>query len=81
MSNESGKDLVCSGVSSIMFGLCNALDTIEPNTTNIVIGDNVITIDVNDDSEVTQTILKTGEIQLKTIQEQNKQFVQIQTRR
>ncbi len=75
-SDEYGKDLVCAAVSGIVFGLCNALDLIAGIDT-CTIGNNLITIEIHEPDTTTETIMNTGLIQLKTVQEMNQNFIKI----
>jgi len=72
-----GEDLVCAGVSSIMFGLCNALDEIAGIET-IKSDQNLITVHILKPDQTTDTIMRTGLIQLMTVEEQYSQFIKIQ---
>ncbi|MBR2824897.1 MAG: ribosomal-processing cysteine protease Prp [Solobacterium sp.] len=66
-SDVHGNDLVCAGVSAIMFGLCNALDERMTNTKfEVTKNEFYIQSDLSQESE---TILRTGLIQLKTMEE------------
>lgn len=65
--DEYGQDVVCAGVSAIMFGLCNALDEYHTNS-KFEVSDNEFNIQ-SDLSQESETILRTGLIQLKTIEE------------
>ena len=71
-----GEDLVCAGVSSISTGLLNALDILVPTSCKLVMKD-YISIQVVEDSEVVQTILRTGLIQLETIAEQYGDYLKV----
>lgn len=75
-SAESGKDLVCSAVSAVMFGLCNALDEMKTGCA-ITVDENCIRIETVRNSAKMQTILNTGIIQLRTIQETNRKYIRI----
>lgn len=72
-----GEDLVCAGVSSILFGLCNALDEIAGIET-IEADQNLITVNILKPDQITDTIMRTGLIQLMTVEEQYSQFMKIQ---
>lgn len=76
-SADYGQDLVCAGVSSIMFGLLNALDEIAGIET-IKVDQNLITVNILEPDQTTDLILETGLIQLKTVKEQYSQFMKIQ---
>ena len=71
-----GEDLVCAGVSSIGTGLLNALDILVPSSCKLVLKD-YISVQVVEDSEVVQTILRTGMIQLETIAEQYGDYLKV----
>lgn len=73
---NKGKDLVCAAVSAIGFGLCNTIDIMDLDA-SIHIVDNTVTIQTSDASDIIQTVLKTGLIQLETVAEQQNEFVKI----
>ena len=75
-SDEYGKDLVCASVSAITFGLCNAMDTLT-DVNEISIKDNHIKIHVEKPDFETNTILNTGLIQLRTVQEKYPEYIEI----
>ena len=64
-----GKDVVCAGVSSIVFGTMNALDELAKDACAFQIDENKITIDVEQTSHDVQMILETMVIQVKTVME------------
>ncbi|MBR3349912.1 MAG: ribosomal-processing cysteine protease Prp [Solobacterium sp.] len=72
-----GEDLVCAGVSSILFGLCNALDE-SAGIETIEADQNLITVNILKPDQTTDTIMRTGLIQLMTVEEQYSQFMKIQ---
>ena len=45
-----GEDLVCAGVSSIVIGLCNALDVLYPSA-KCTVANNIITIKINEPND------------------------------
>lgn len=73
---DKGKDLICAAVSSISIGLCNAIDKLKV-TADIEIGDNIIKISNIGVDELSQTVLKTGIIQLQTVEEQANKYLEI----
>ena len=75
-SAPKGQDLVCAGVSSIGVGLLNALDELVNGSCEFVYND-AIEIRVVHSSKQVQTILQTGLIQLLTIEEQYKDYIQV----
>lgn len=71
-----GQDLVCAAVSTVMFGLGNALDEMKTNA-QFQVKDNDFSITTDGLDETAQIILHTGLIQLKTIEETNRRFIEI----
>ena len=76
-SAEYGKDLVCAGVSSIAVGLLNAIDIMANDTCTLSMSQGDVSIHVNTITTENQMVLKTGVIQLETIESQNKEFIRI----
>ena len=76
-SAARGEDLICAGVSTVVFGLCNALDEIAGIDT-IRVDQNLIAVDILKPDQTTDTIMRTGLIQLMTVEEQYSQFMKIQ---
>lgn len=75
--DDHGKDLVCAGVSSIAFGLLNALDEYKVEFEHQV-QNNEISIHLNNQlDDKAQIILKTGIIQLETIKESYEAYIKI----
>lgn len=74
-SAEKGKDLICAAVSAIAFGTCNALDELGSKA-ECSVTDNHILIEA-DENDLTQTILNTMLVQLRTVQEGNEAFIEI----
>ena len=75
-SNEYGKDLICASVSSIMFGLMNALDNYDDVTINEL--DNHIEIISGSKLEVVNNYFELVLIQLKTIEESYGEFIKVE---
>ncbi|MDF9824422.1 uncharacterized protein YsxB (DUF464 family) [Breznakia sp. PF5-3] len=76
-SAEYGQDLVCAGVSSIAVGILNTLDELCTNMCILEMNDAHIYIEVKTDDKTVQTILKTLYIQLKTMTESYKEYIEI----
>ena len=76
-SADRGEDLICAGVSTVVFGLCNALDEIAGIDT-IRVDQNLIAVDILKPDQTTDTIMRTGLIQLMTVEEQYSHFMKIQ---
>lgn len=78
--DESGKDLICAGVSCIMFGLMNGLDRFE----GVMIdqGDDDIDIKIADlKNKKIQDYLELVDIQLATIEDQYPEYLKIERRK
>lgn len=75
--DEKGKDLVCAAVSSISIGTLNALDELANSDCKLTLADNMIKIEVLQINERSQLIIQTMIIQLKTLYEQYKDFIEI----
>ena len=69
--------MVCAAVSSITIGTLNALDELANNDCKLVLADNLIKIEVVRIHERSQLIIETMIIQLKTLYEQYKDFIEI----
>ncbi|MBP3399043.1 MAG: ribosomal-processing cysteine protease Prp [Erysipelotrichaceae bacterium] len=74
---ESGKDLVCAGVSSILFGALNALDEMEKEYVRLRVTNSKISIRVLQDNEHIQLLLKMILIQLETVRESYQEYIEI----
>lgn len=72
---EHGNDLVCAGVSCIMFGLCNALDMLCQIEAEAI--SNKIMIKIAEPTERTQLVIQTALIQLQTVEQQFSEFITI----
>ena len=75
--DESGKDLICASVSSIIFGLMNALDALHDDV-EIKQLTNKITIYNHSDSNIIQDYLELTMMQLKTIEESYGDFIKVE---
>ena len=64
-----GKDLICAGVSSILYGTANALDQMTGDSDLIEISDDGMNIRISDSDQTKQIILNTCLIQLQTVEE------------
>ncbi len=71
-----GKDLVCAAVSGITFGLLNAADELIPSAECRVM-DNRIEIVINDPDERSEYVMRTGLIQLKTVEESDQSYIKV----
>ena len=75
--DESGKDLVCASVSSIMFGFMNALDALNEDV-EIKQLTNKITILNHSSSNIIQDYFELIMMQLKTIEESYGDFIKVE---
>ena len=75
-AGEAGEDLVCAAVSSIMFGICNALNEIT-KINDIEILENEIIINIKKPNSKTDLILETLRIELETVRETNKRYLRL----
>ena len=75
--DESGKDLICASVSSIMFGLMNALDALHEDI-EIKQLTNKITIINHSNSNNVQDYFELTMMQLKTIEESYGDFIKVE---
>ena len=76
-SDEYGKDLICASVSSIMFGLMNAIDQTK-NDVEIKELTNHIEIINNTKLELIDNYFELVLIQLKTIEESYGEFIKVE---
>ena len=74
--DEYGKDLICASVSSIMFGLMNALDDIKD--VKIKELNNHIEIINESKSRKANNYLELALIQLKTIEESYGEYIKVE---
>lgn len=75
--DNTGKDLVCAGVSSIIFGGMNALDAIDNNQLEFEVLKNKVSVIVLSYNEDIQKLLKMLIIQLETIENSYKEHIKI----
>ena len=79
-SGEYGKDLICAGVSSIMFGLLNAIEMADKGVV-INVKENLIEVINNSNNTKVNNYLELAVLQLKTIEESYSQYIKIDERR
>ncbi|MEG0469398.1 MAG: ribosomal-processing cysteine protease Prp [Longicatena sp.] len=68
-SGPHGQDLVCAGVSSITFGMMNALDELVNGACDFNISESQINIRLQQESKEAQMLLEAYVIQLRTLEE------------
>jgi len=78
-SGEYGKDLVCSGVSAIVYGIANTLakKRFYPENVLIDLQEGYVRIEVIQSCPEIQLILETFEISLETVEEAYPQYLKI----
>ena len=74
-SNESGKDLICAAVSSILTGGFNAL--VKEETEELILEEGYAKVIVKNDASISLQVLKVIEIQLLTIEESYPKYINI----
>lgn len=72
--NENDFDLVCAGVSAVVYGILNSLDE---NMINIKISDGFVNIKIKEFSKENDLIMNVLEKSLRTIEEGHKKYVSI----
>ena len=75
--DESGKDLVCASVSSLVFGFMNAIDALNEDV-EIKQLTNQITITSHSDSNIIQDYFELVMMQLKTIEDSYSDFIKVE---
>lgn len=76
-SGEYGKDLICAAISSIIFGLMNAIDLLELSDISIRQEENEIEFINSSDNVRAKDYFDLTMIQLKTIEESYNQYLVI----
>lgn len=74
-----GQDIVCAGVSSIVFGGLNALEQLFPEDSKLQVLDNAISM--HNPTPSATIVLQVIFIQLQTIAESYPQYLRIQIRK
>lgn len=75
---DYGNDVVCAGVSCIMFGTYNALDELSIDGIEYELDDSgYFKISTSKTDIVTQTVLRTGLISLETLHDKYAKFIKI----
>lgn len=69
--------LVCAQVSAVSVGILNSIDLQCPDSCDLHMEDGYVSIRVKESSDQLETILKTFVIQLETIENTNKNYVEI----
>lgn len=72
-----GNDVVCAGISAIVFGSLNALSYYNLNDSRIIISESFIKINLVDDLKI-QTVAQTLLIQLQTVEQSYPDYIKIE---
>ncbi len=75
--NIHGKDIVCAGVSAIVYGSINAIDSIKKDAIAFQIKEGYTNIQVLTSSKEIQIMLQMMLIQLQTMEESYGQYIKI----
>ncbi len=75
--NDYGKDIVCAGVSTIVYGSINALDIHQKSNFKFDLKDGYTLIEILSNNDQIQLMLDMMLIQLKTLEEAYPKFIQI----
>lgn len=74
-SNESGKDLICAAVSSILTGGFNAL--VKDEIEEVILDEGYAKVMVDESASISLQVLRVIEIQLLTIEESYPKYINI----
>lgn len=77
-SAEHGSDLVCAGISSIVFGALNGFHQLASGKFDINVDSNYVSVNALDDACIVNKLLSFVLIQLKTVEEQYPENIKIQ---
>ena len=74
--DQYGKDIVCAGVSAVVTGGINALES-EIDNIKVINEDNKLGVEINNSNDKIQIILNTILVQLQTIENSYKKYIKI----
>ena len=78
MSDEPGKDLVCAGVSAVVFGITNALISLGLEETRVTTkADGYIRVDTTDADEDMNALLYGLMVSLETIERAHDEYLAV----
>ncbi len=75
--DKLGKDIVCAGVSTIVYGSINAIDQLAKNQIHFQMKEGYTKIKVYQNSKDLQNLLKMMVIQFQTLEDSYGQFIKI----
>ncbi len=78
LSGKYNHDIVCAGISTVVFGICNSLEELSTYDTNqIIFQDDMIKIPNLIDQKDIQIICEVMIVQLQTIQRSYPKYIEI----
>jgi uncharacterized protein YsxB (DUF464 family) len=77
MSDEPGKDLVCAGVSAVVFGLTNALIGLGLDEGKVKLADGYLKVDTTDADEDMNALIYGLIVSLETIEREHDEYLSV----
>jgi len=77
MSDELGKDLVCAGVSAVVFGITNALIGLGLDEAKVKTGDGYLRVDTADIDEDMNALVYGLIVSLETIEREHDEYISV----
>jgi len=79
MSNDIGKDLVCAGVSAVVFGLTNALIGLGLDEEKVKLDEGYLRVDTRNADEDMNALIYGLIVSLETIERENDEYLLVVT--
>lgn len=76
-SDEPGKDLVCAGVSAVVFGLTNALIGLGLDEAKVKLDDGYLRVDTTDADEDMNALIYGLIVSLETIEREHDEYLSV----
>ena len=77
MSAEPGRDLVCAGVSAVVFGLTNALIGLGLDESKVKLSDGYLRVDTRETDEDMNALIYGLIVSLETIERENDEYLSV----
>jgi len=77
MSDEPGKDLVCAGVSAVVFGITNALIGLGLDEAKVQLDDGYLRVDTADIDEDMNALVYGLIVSLETIEREHDEYISV----
>jgi len=77
MSNDPGRDLVCAGVSAVVFGLTNALIGLGLDEERVKLNDGYLHVDTRNADEDMNALIYGLIISLETIEREHDEYLSV----